>query len=74
MKYQNIPSGDQLRALLEGLDHAQMQRLALVSGVPFTTLWKVRDGSTTNPRIETVRTFLNHAVKLAKEQAKVEAA
>jgi len=43
---------------LEQLTHAQMQRLAIASGVPFTTLWKVRSGTTTNPGIETVGKFL----------------
>lgn len=34
-----------------------MQELAKESGVPFTTLWKIRDGTTGNPGIETVRKF-----------------
>lgn len=54
----SIPSAAQLQARLEGLSHAQMQRLAILSGVPFTTLWKIKAGPTTNPGIETVRKFV----------------
>ena len=47
------------------LGHARLQALALASGVPFTTLWKVRSGETANPGIETVRKFLPHLPELA---------
>lgn len=53
-----IPSAADVRDALRPLSHAQMQDLAIRSGVPFTTLWKVRSGETENPRIETVRQFL----------------
>lgn len=33
---------------------AQLEQLATDSGVPFTTLVKVRNGQTENPRLETV--------------------
>lgn len=39
------------------LSHAQTKALAEASGVPFTTLWKVRTGETRNPGVETVRLF-----------------
>lgn len=67
MHQKNIPSAAEIRTLLASLGHAQIQRLATDSGVPFTTLWKVRDGTTDNPRIETVRAFLPHAKRIAKE-------
>lgn len=51
----NIPAASDMRARLELLGHAQMQALSRESGVPFTTLWKIRNGETDNPRIETVR-------------------
>ena len=54
----SIPSAAQLQARLDGLSHSQMQRLASLSGVPFTTLWKIKAGPTTNPGIETVRKFV----------------
>ena len=53
----NLPPAAEVRALLERLTHAQVQQLSTDSGVPFTTLWKIRDGTTTNPGIETVRKF-----------------
>jgi predicted transcriptional regulator len=55
-----IPSAADLRALLLALGHAQMQQMAQRSGVPFTTLWKLRSGETDNPRLETVRSLLPH--------------
>lgn len=55
-----IPAAADVQAALKGLGHAQMQRLSELSDVPFTTLWKVRQGNTGNPGIETVRKFLPH--------------
>lgn len=65
----NIPTPQELQALLGTLRHAELQRLSKVSGVPFTTLWKVREGTTSNPRIGTVRAFYPHALRLAEEAA-----
>ena len=53
-------SAEQVRERLADLSHAQVQMLAKASGVPFTTLWKVRAGITTNPGIETVGKFMPH--------------
>lgn len=39
------------------LGHAQMQALSERSGVPFTTLWKVRNGKTKSPRLGAVHAF-----------------
>lgn len=50
-----IPTATEVRERLASLGHAEMQALARASGVPFTTLWKIRSGETPNPRIETVR-------------------
>lgn len=62
-----IPSAAQVRGALEPMTNAQLQSLAELSGVPFTTLWKVRSGETENPRIETVRMLWPHvsAAKVA---------
>lgn len=67
----NIPSAQEVRQRLEPLSFAQMQALAALSGVPFTTLWKVRNGVTEDPRLETVRQFMPHiaVVSEAKEGA-----
>jgi hypothetical protein len=62
----HIPTCDDLRVVLGRLRHGDLQRLSRVSGVPFSTLWKVRIGETPNPRIGTVRAFWPHAVRLAE--------
>jgi hypothetical protein len=54
---QAIPSAADVRARLETLTAAALEALAQRSGVPITTLIKVRNGQTTNPRLETVRQF-----------------
>lgn len=46
---------------------AQLEELAKRSGVPFTTLYKIKREETTNPGIETVRKFMAHAVAMLKE-------
>jgi predicted transcriptional regulator len=68
-----IPSGVEIRATLLVLSHSQMQELSRLSGVPFTTLWKVRSGETKNPGIETVRQFASH-IDAAKQNAERSAA
>lgn len=60
-----IPTAAEIRGLLESVSHAQMQDLAVRSGVPFTTLWKIKNGETENPRIETVGQFF-HLIDSAK--------
>ena len=54
----NIPTSDDLQHLLHPFHHKQLQVLASTSGVPFTTLWKIRVGEVKNPGIDTVRKFL----------------
>ena len=63
-----FPSFADVKERLSPLGHAQIQRLAELSGVPFTTLWKIKAGPTENPGIETVRAFWPHieAVEAAK--------
>lgn len=53
-----IPSSGEVRQRLAGFRHADLRALSKLSGVPFTTLWKIRSGETQNPGIETVRQFL----------------
>jgi len=55
-----VPSAEDIRQELQPLGTAQMRRLAELSGVPFSTLWKVRSGETANPGVETVRKFRPH--------------
>lgn len=64
-----IPPVVEVRAELSGLGHARMQELAKLSGVPFTTLWKIKDGTTENPGIETVRKFWPYLPVVQREAA-----
>lgn len=50
-----IPSAGEVRSRLQALEPGQLEALAQRSGVPVTTLIKVRNGQTANPRLETVR-------------------
>ena len=52
---QAIPPPEEVRRRLELLSWAETQELCKRTGVPFTTVWKLRQGETTNPRIETLR-------------------
>lgn len=61
----NIPSALQVQAWLSPMTNQQLQRLAEISEVPFTTLWKMRSGETTNPRIETVRKVYPHVAAVS---------
>lgn len=54
-----IPTAAEIRARLTPLTRAQMIDLARVASVPFTTLLKIRNGETENPRIDTVRQFFD---------------
>ena len=56
----NIPTTDEVRAALESLGHAQLQRLAALSNVSLTTLWNIRAGQRPNPGIKTVADFMAH--------------
>lgn len=54
MSTTSVPSPAQVRAKLAPMTMAQLEQLADRAGVPFTTLVKVRNGQTENPRLETV--------------------
>ena len=56
----HIPSADDLREALSPMKYVHLQRLSSLSGVPFHTLLKIRDGDTENPGLETVRKFAPH--------------
>ena len=55
-----IPSAGEVCGWLAPMTNSELQQLAGLSGVPFTTLWKIRSGETENPRIETVRSIDAH--------------
>lgn len=64
-----LPSAAEVKARLHPLTNEQLQALADASGVPFTTLWKIRAGETANPRLDTVRQFLPHVAGLEVRDA-----
>lgn len=55
-----LPSIADVRAKLAPLTLKQLDRLAELSGVPATTIYKIKRGDTENPGMETVRAFLPH--------------
>lgn len=50
------------------LSHSEVGELSRLSGVPFTTIWKIRAGVTWNPGMETVGNFWPHIAE-AKRSA-----
>lgn len=62
-----IPSAEDVRAALAPLTLKQLERLAELSGVPSTTIYKIKRGETQNPGIETLRQFLPHVAAAAGE-------
>ena len=57
MNFDAMPSAEQVRALLAPLTLKQLDALGELSGVPPTTIYKIKRGETANPGIETVRQF-----------------
>lgn len=56
----HIPTLFDIRGELVKLTIRQLDDLGAISGVPATTIYKIRLGITQNPGIETVRAFLPH--------------
>lgn len=56
-----------MRAALASLTLKQLERLATLSGVPMTTIYKIKRGETENPGIETIRSFAPHIRAAATE-------
>ncbi|MGL4651263.1 MAG: helix-turn-helix domain-containing protein [Caldilineaceae bacterium] len=63
--HHSLPDSAQVRAALAPLSLKQLEKLAELSGVPFTTIYKIKRGETDNPGIETVRKFLPHVSLVA---------
>lgn len=53
----DIPSVADVVSALRGLSMAQVERLHLFSGVPASTLIKIKFGQTGNPGLDTVNDF-----------------
>lgn len=56
----HLPSAEEVRSHLAPLTMKQIGRLSELSGVPSTTIYKIKRGETDNPGMETVRKFLPH--------------
>ena len=50
-----IPSADAVRERLQSMSARDVVLLARRSSVPLPTIYKIRNGQTRNPRIDTVR-------------------
>lgn len=55
-----IPTAAEVRERLSSLKTAQIQALSDASSVPFTTLLKIKNGITENPRLDTVEQFYSY--------------
>lgn len=55
--HETIPSAAEVQAALSPLTFAQLERLASMSGVPLTTVYKIKTGETKNPGVDTVKKF-----------------
>lgn len=55
-----IPSIEQIREALQPLTLKQLEELERLSGVPATTIYKIKRGETANPGVETIGRFLPH--------------
>ena len=74
MNTSSIPSPEEIAPRLEGFGAKRLTALSEASGVPFTTLLKLRRGETTNPRILTVRAIWPHLTGPARMKAKSKSA
>lgn len=63
-----IPSVQQVRDALRPLSLKQLEVLAELSGVPATTIYKIKRGETPNPGIETVGKFMPFISKALESQ------
>ena len=68
-----LPTHEELRSALQGLNHAELNRLADAGQVPFPTLMKIRQGTTEDPRLSTVQRILANLPRKAKRTAQAEA-
>lgn len=53
-----LPSAEDIRAALAPLSMKQLEALERLSGVPATTIYKIKRGETGNPGIETIGKFM----------------
>lgn len=71
-----IPSSNEMRSVLLKLCQVELRIVAEQSGVPFSTVLKIRQGVTRNPGVETVRGILTAPIvqqALGQETASMQA-
>lgn len=68
----SIPTAADVRATLQALTAKQLQALSGLSGVPVTTLYNVRNGTTKDPRLDTVGAFMPHLDAVRAVDAQIE--
>jgi predicted transcriptional regulator len=68
MDHSTLSSAD-VRKALALLTLSEIERLASVSGVPASTIYKIKRGETANPGIDTVGKFMPHLDALRTESA-----
>lgn len=54
-----LMSAEDVRKMLSKLDLAQLDKLSEKSGVPTSTIYKIKRGETANPGVDTVRKIVN---------------
>jgi predicted transcriptional regulator len=59
MKY-TIPSSERVREVLAPITFVEMQELAEKSGVPLSTIRRIRCGETRRPDVDCVRKLFEH--------------
>ena len=62
---EDIPTAADIRSALAPLTMRQLDVLESLSGVPATTIYKIKLGVTSNPGLETVRAFAPHIIDAA---------
>lgn len=67
----HVPSIEDVRKALGPLNLKQLEALAVLSGVPFTTIYKIKRAETANPGIETIRQFMPHIAAAFLEPSSV---
>lgn len=66
----SFPSADDIRAALSGLTMRQMDELAGLSGVPATTIYKIKRGETKDPGINTCQKIVEALPRMPAVEAK----
>lgn len=65
----SIPTVAEVREALVALAPKQLQALSSLSGVPVTTLYNIRNGTTEDPRLGTAGAFWPHVLTMRAMEA-----